>query len=612
MIKDIIKIIFTFLFLINCLNLKTQDKNIADSLLNIYNEGKYIKGDSSELQLYLDLAFYHPNPDTTILFADLLISKASQVSNVDLWLYRGYLHQGNAYRIKGYLDLAVESYFKSLNSAIKCKNKKREGVVYTALGDTYGSAKNQTNSIFYYNKAIKILRNHGDSIALGATLLNLGSQYLDFNMVDTATIYLEESNNIFRLIDYEIGLAYNLGIIGLTYAKKGKYFQAENDIIKASEILKKLGDYYSISAFNTSLAKIYISEKKYSKALIPASFAYTIAKENGLLIQLRDASDKLAFIYSKLGNYEKAYNYQSQYIVYRDSINNEETIRKMADLRTEYEVAQKQIELEKTQTTLELSNNKRQNQQIIGLVLIVLLLLIIFFTYYYYTSRQKNLVLQTKSAEQRKNFNSVLIAQEDERKRIATELHDSVGPLLSISQLYMSEVLASEKSPESETSYYSRKSYEAIDEACREVRSISHNLMSSVLIRLGLAPACNELVRKIRETKAFDISFINSGYKNRLDESIEVCFYRILQELLNNVIKHSQASKVEVSLSLEHNELKLKVKDNGVGFNVEKTQSFNGLGLQSIYSRLSLINGEIEIDSSNKGTIAQINVPIIV
>jgi two-component system NarL family sensor kinase len=157
-------------------------------------------------------------------------------------------------------------------------------------------------------------------------------------------------------------------------------------------------------------------------------------------------------------------------------------------------------------------------------------------------------------------------------KRIAGELHDSVGPLLSLTQLYISDLSDSIDAKNEEDKVLLDKSQKILQEACDETRNISHNLMPGVLIRLGLVSAMRELINKVKGSNQFDISFESDKIESRFDEGIEITYYRVLQELLNNIIKHAGANNIKVSLHQQEDSLNLCVSDNGKGFNIQATR----------------------------------------
>ncbi len=476
---------------------------------------------------------------------------------------------------------------------------------YSNLGYLYYLLEDHQKAKYFYHKVLQWP--YDKKSAKGMTLRRLGFIYKNEGKLDSALYFyksslkLSKENNsiIDQINDYE-----NLSGVYLSldnfersyeYILKAKVLNAKtlNSLLHKSTVEKCFGEYY-------------FHKKEFANSLTHYHSSLNLCSLLGNIPSVKDLYGKLYNAHKANSNYDSALYYHELYTSLNDSLFNVEKSNQIAELETIYQTEKKEKEI----LQLEKDKEKKQSQLLYLSSLVVLLLLLIVFTYFYYKSRQKSIVLHTKSREQKKQFGAILMAQEEERKRIAAELHDSVGPLLSVSQLYISEVLDIHKDEESESLKLNQKSLNAIDEACREVRNISHNLMPGVLVQLGLVPACRELIRKIRDTKVFEISFESSGYEKRLDESIEVSFYRILQELLNNTIKHSKAEKVTVSLIQENNELVLSVADNGIGFDPNSNNHTQGIGMQNVKTRLALINGVIHIDNIKKGTNIIVKAPL--
>lgn len=220
---------------------------------------------------------------------------------------------------------------------------------------------------------------------------------------------------------------------------------------------------------------------------------------------------------------------------------------------------------------------------------------------------QEKLLLEL-NASQKQRFRNVMEAVERERKRIAIDLHDGLGQLLSTVKLNVS-ALEDHIHPEDEQIYDT--SLHLLDEACTEVREISHNMMPSTLIRMGFLPALKESVANINKAGKLQVSIHAETYNSYPDESRDVALYRVCQELLNNAIKYSQAKQVIIKLVQTDSRLFLSIKDDGRGFDTELLHSSAGIGWSNIYSRIGLLNGNVEVHSVlNEGTLVKIDVPV--
>ncbi len=223
-----------------------------------------------------------------------------------------------------------------------------------------------------------------------------------------------------------------------------------------------------------------------------------------------------------------------------------------------------------------------------------------------------NVSLKREMAEkkeiQQKMLNAVIATEEQERKRIAADLHDGLGPVLSSVNLYFQAYLdASEKQkPEIET-----RLKDIVDNAISEVSRISHNISPRILENFGLIPALNSFIKGILLTKK--IKIVTDFEKiDRFDLKSEITIYRVLTELINNSIKHSHADTININIFLSEKLLNVVYKDNGKGFDISKVKNDNtGMGLNNIQNRINSLNGSITLDSAeDKGVEVRISLPI--
>lgn len=382
------------LFFVANLSAFCQNQQLADSLAAIYQKNT-LEG-TARLDLLRKLAFNEVKDLARALrYAEELIRLARQAGNYPS-LHSGYLQKGNKKRLLGNLDEALEAYIKSAEAAKKTAYSLGEGTAYMAIADLYSISGNHANAMTYYDKAIAILKNADNSVLLGSAFLNAGDEYLSHKNYKSALLYFSESGKIFDKANYKIGKAYNLGNIGMVYANTGKNELAEKNINEAIQLLEELKDVYPISVYLLSMADIYLDKGHQSVALTYAQRSLTLAQRYGLKQQISDANLKLSKIYETAGDSGRSLAYYKRHIVYRDSVNNVKSIQKMADLRTDYEIAQKQVEVD-------LLNQEKKNQRIILISLFIILGLgaIILVTLYRYNNalKQQKAEIDRKSSQ---------------------------------------------------------------------------------------------------------------------------------------------------------------------------------------------------------------------
>jgi adenylate cyclase len=378
----------------------SQDQRIADSLKSIYTTGEY--SDASEFEILHELAFNEQNDyDLALSYAGQLILLASNEGNL-IYLHRGYLQKGRINRLKGNFEVAFDCFFKSIDAAEKAGYDEGIGGAYINIADIYSISDNSTNAIKYYNQAIEILRNSPDSTALATALLNAGDEYFNSGNYDDALRHFEESGQIFKNVNYLIGTAYNLGNTGMVYAEQGKDQLAQENITQAITMLEELKDFYPISVYLITMSDIYIKQHDLVTALTYTHRSLELATRYGLKDQISDANLKLAELYDQQGNQLASYRYYKHHIAYRDSVTNIETVRQMANLRTDFEVSQKQAEvdlLEKESLIAQL-RTKRQKFVIYATVIsliVVALLALGALNRYQYIKKTKRIIEEEKN-----------------------------------------------------------------------------------------------------------------------------------------------------------------------------------------------------------------------
>ena len=405
--KYFVKILFSVFFLFfQYLSIFAQNQKVADSLVKIYQKNKL--GNSEKLELLRNLSFNEVNNlELSLKYADELIALSKLEKNY-LYLHRGYYQKGNKNRLAGDLNNALNAFFKSGEAAIKAKFITGEGVAYMAIADVYSTMGNSDNAEIYYAKSINLLRKTNDSISLASALLNAGDEYSKNKEYNLALKYFEESSIIFDKVDYLIGTAYNLGNIGMVYAKQGNNGLAKVYISKAIQILEKLKDYYAISEYLIYMSDIYLTQNDWLTSLSYAKRSLDLAQKYGLKEQISNSNLKISELYQKAGNDRESFTYYKNYITYRDSVTNLKSVQQMADIRTNYEVSQKQVEVDLLEKDSEIQKLKDKRQQNIIYITAISLFLVLVITIGFY--RRYKFVKKTNSIiEEEKNRSNNLL-----------------------------------------------------------------------------------------------------------------------------------------------------------------------------------------------------------
>ena len=230
--------------------------------------------------------------------------------------------------------------------------------------------------------------------------------------------------------------------------------------------------------------------------------------------------------------------------------------------------------------------------------ILIVLVFILFILIVLYAAVRKRKIAEKRIKDREKMIlNTVINTEEEERKRFAKDLHDSIAPFLASINLYLS-ALAKSDDREKNKKIIDR-SRTVLDEAVISLKEISNNLSPHLLNDFGLEKAINSFINNLKFAEGINITFNAENLEERFTEQIEVVLYRVVIELIHNTLKHAKASSIEINLSREEDKIRLIYIDDGVGFDFNKKLSeSSGMGLYSILSRLRSLNGKYKIRSS--------------
>jgi len=358
-------IILGFFFLF-CTGVVSQNQKTADSLKLLYSLGAYENKD--ELKILKLLAELHNDPEVKLYYSEILLEKA-RAKGSSYYLISGYLSKGHAYIRKGDHSQALDSFIKGVEIAVKNDNVRELAVLYSNIARVNSAIGDDKSTIQYYSKSIELFKKINDSINYAGTLENIGDHYLLKKQPDSALIFLNKSGAIFNSLNHKPGIAYNLGNKGLAYAQQGKNNIAENHINQATKLLTELGDYDPISAYYIVMSEIYLEKGDALTAYNFARESLELGKKHRLKTQISEAYLALSHINKAMGQYPQSLENLEYHIIYRDSVHNNAAKQQMAKKQTDFEIAQKQREID-------ILNQQKENQNIIVIATIVALILI--------------------------------------------------------------------------------------------------------------------------------------------------------------------------------------------------------------------------------------------
>lgn len=584
-----------------------------DSLLRKVFLATDIKTKIQAVQPLLAFHAAHGTTDSVIFYAQQLISSLDQSdlpaadkqsSQVSL-----YLTLANAYSENGLYDEALRFYLQGVRIAESLNNRGAINDNKLGIANIY-SARNE------YDKAItayrELLNTDPDEQLKHLVYERLGIIFLGQKNFPEAKLYTEKALHYFQQQHQEkkeLQAQLTLGIIAEFNHQEEEAYTIYNNV-KNNAQQHQFFDLY-ISA-GQRMGDLLISRKEYDNAKTLLSLVYSNALQwNDLKAQLK-VLNSLRNLYAVTGDYKNAYALMTQYLGISREVLDKQNKKEINELEIKYQTARKEKEILNKENEL---NHQKTIKYSLLIGFLVILLPVIGLLYLYYQKLQAQSKLNSTMEEMNRQkiaallkdkelelLKASVIGQEKERKRIAGELHDSIGGNLAAIKLQLSHQTSVNKL---------ETLIRQVDDTYRQVRDLSHDLVPQKFANTGFAELISGYITQFNVPGNATITFhaFPGDEIDRLGASLKVEIYKIIQELITNAQKHSQATKVEVQLTQLDGMLKLLFEDNGRGFSPETVKY--GIGFQNIRDRLKLFDGVFTIDSfPSKGTVIDIEIPL--
>lgn len=582
----------------------------AKPAYELSKETNYVLGEARSLGIIANYEYRKSNFDTAIRqYREALqifkkLKRRNEEARMHLSIATIYSNT-NQYEKSALIALSILRYFE------KSKDSVGEGRTLNLLAITFARQAQFAKAKTYFFKYNELAKQLTDTIDLGYSYNNIGSIYRDMGKQDSALFNFKIALRVFNSKYFYQGMALANKNIGSIYFDKN-YFQQALTYAKASlEMTTKIGDKrgmchssHDVASCYRQLGQISNAKEYYNKALL-------LANKIGEKEIQHNSNFELYEIALASKDYKTALSHFKIATAVNDSVFSASKTKSIAELNTKYETEKKEqrIKTLSQESLIQRLEIKEKNTfLIIGAVGLLFLLSSGYFVY----NRRKltaRTVLQEEIIKQQEiAARAVLDAEERERRRMAGDLHDGVGQLLSTALMNMNGLFQKLKL-EGDNATKAEQSISLVTESYDEMRSISHQMMPNALIKAGLASAVREFLNKLDKDK-ITVTLEVVGLNARLDQQIETVLYRIIQETVNNVIKHANATKLNIQLIKDEEGITVAIEDNGKGFDKENLSLKSGIGLNNIYSRVGFLKGTVDIDSMpGKGTLIHIFMP---
>ncbi|MCB9188413.1 MAG: tetratricopeptide repeat protein [Flavobacteriales bacterium] len=649
-----IKFLLLAILLLALSSVKAQNAQVVDSILMTLPEVKdqdkspyytelswqYILSDANKSYLYAQQALqYATKSGDSVQLSDVYNTLGAvymKRSNYDSALYfneealkirlaqkdsRGiaasYSKMGMIYTDQGYFDKALDFQLKALKLFIESEDPYAEAQTYNNICQIYSYLDNFEMAIYYTNKCIKMYETLDYPYGEATAIANLALYYEEENKLDSAIYYTEKSIEIFSSINDWSDIANSENMLGIYLRKQGKNEEGLIHYKKAYDIAVELEDGFSIAQFMANIGATYLDLNQMDSSYSYYSQSLELSKEHELLRVQRQCYEGLSKYFELNKGFQKSLEYRKLFELLNDSIVNLEMQESMAMADAKFQASyHKQLVLEKEniiekeqkdKAILSKENAEKESElrlsQLIFTIIIsgfVLIASLIFLLINRKRHRVEKKLIEDIAREQELGLQKSIIAQEEERKRVARDLHDGVvQDIVSIKQILQQQ-----------SNLNKEELVERLDKAAGDVRALSHRMMPYALKELGLVAALEDLMEKLLPFENMKYEFdVIGDFENQISDLIKLNTFRIVQEMINNTMKHSKATFVSLVLTLRNGFLTLNYEDNGVGIDTGSLK--NGLGLISIQSRVAMLKAQLKLETEpEKGVLYILKIPI--
>jgi len=562
----------------------------------------------------------------------------SRKTNFDRGIAHSLCQLGICFRMKGLYTKSIELFKEGIPHAIKADDKRLLASLYYYTATSYYFLARYDYSTFYYYKTYALISGNDLSMPeiITNVFQNLGGLWLKLNNPDKGLIFLNNAENIASMHCDSFVLAFIYSNKGSAYMLKADWNRAMNYYFKAMKLGKKYGDTQILHAASSNIGDIYMRRqmpekaipylhnairlsnntleynhrilsrynlgeayymlKDYKRAEAYLRPAIEEAEKTSLKENMEEAHTILASIYAATGRYKQAFEHQRQ-STYMNTLK-KENVHYIKQLEIKYETAEKDREIAENKLLITDQQAKLFHKNIWLWSITIGAIICVIITAIFYVNKQKRIVYKMrimKQEEEIKAWQATIKGEEKERSRIAYALHDGIGGQLSTLGMYFGTIQKKYPVLKEATDY--KDAMGLLMETLNDVRRTAHNMMPELLLRYGLAEAIRLYCKKVQTNQNLRIDFQYYGYIAPLNHSFELSIYRIIQELVQNILKHAQATEALVQLSQHDNFLSITVEDNGSGFDHSETQH-SGMGLRSIETRTNGMNGCFTIHSA--------------
>jgi len=588
--------------------------------LKLFEELNHKTGEAASLT---GIALAHKelgNIDEALRFAKIAMGIYEAAGN-KFGVVGGYLNIGSIELERGNYSTAINHQLKALKISEEIGHKDGVSGALGNLARIYGDLEDFEKALQYNEQSLTIDREIGNQFGEAMTLSNMGNMYGHLEKYDEAEAHHSKSLTIRQSIGDRSGEATSLINLGKLYHLQENNVKAEATYREALYIGEEISSIITMAHALINLGKLHQEQQRTNEAILSGERGFDLAKSGENLSAMRSGAELLWKAYKARGQHTEALEMLELFMQYRDSITKEENQREALASEFQYHYEKKaladSLREAAVKETIALNHRVELAQKETERNLYAsagLILLFASFVFYQRKVNKNKLVLKEKEAAyQQELIYASINSQENERRRIARDLHDEVGAMLSTLKLQLGAVgrkLSATGASEDPT----KPAVSLVDETITNVRRISKDLLPPTLEEFGLAHALEDLADKVASASGIVIKKDIQPLSQRLEVERELALYRVIQEMMNNALKHAEATEFNLKMTENDGRLHLSFSDNGKGFDLDAIKKSKagktGLGLKNLENRVGAAGGEMELRSSlGSGSELSVSVP---
>lgn len=579
----------------------------TDKAMELSNRLKYMRGVMASYRYYAYIYAYQSQFDS-IVYVNRRVLELARQANDSFNIGAAYFNIGSAKRFNHDIDSALQYMLEGAKLLEGKGYTNIESALYDGLQSLYMTMAQYDKAIAYGEKAVHLARVSKSMEDLATALNNLGLSLIEVSRVNDAKAVYAEGLKVAREIGYKHVEAMLLNNLSAIYLREGKFAEAYSNAQKVLDIQQQAPDSNTMTQAYLTIASYHLAKADYTQAQANASRALVIADQLDVQDIRANAFNLLAAIAFAQNKPAEGMKYQLAARKVDEKVFNESVRQREANWRVRYETEKKdnQIQLQ----LVSIKSKTTWNYVLIGSAIGLLLMSLLSYRNYRHRQRlQLQRINELETEKQLAATEAVLKGEEQERTRLAKDLHDGLGGMLSGIKYSMNTMKGNlVMTPENALAF--ERSMDMLDSSIREMRRVAHNMMPEALVKFGLDTALRDFCNDVNQSGALKVTYQSIGLEGaELEQTKAITIYRIVQELLNNTMKHAAATSAIVQVSHNDNQLSVTVEDDGKGFDPSVLRGTKGIGWSNIQNRVDFLKGRWDVDSQpGKGTSVHIEI----